>query len=48
LISPSEPSASADLLVSTDDALLQLDGCLTNRRGAKILCLYTDAAFHLL
>jgi predicted nucleic acid-binding protein len=28
----------ADLLVSTDDALLQLDRILANRRGANILC----------
>ena len=37
----------ADLLVSTDDALLQLDGLLTNRRGAKILCRDSDSALHL-
>jgi predicted nucleic acid-binding protein len=36
----------ADLLVSTDDALLQLDGVLTNLRGANILCRDTDAALH--
>lgn len=36
-----------DLLVSTDDALLQLDGILTNRR-ANILCRDTDSALHLL
>ncbi|MGA2589429.1 MAG: PIN domain-containing protein [Bryobacteraceae bacterium] len=38
----------ADLVVSTDDALLQLDGILTNLRGANILCRDTDSAFHLL
>jgi hypothetical protein len=38
----------ADLLVSTDDALLQLDGILTNRRGANILCRDTGSALHLL
>jgi predicted nucleic acid-binding protein len=38
----------ADLLVSTDDALLQLDGILTNRRGDNIRCLDTDSAIHLL
>jgi len=38
----------ADLLVSTDDALLQLDGILTNRRGTRILCRDTDSALHLL
>jgi len=38
----------ADLLVSTDDALLQLDGILTNRRGANILCRDTDSALDLL
>lgn len=34
----------ADLLVSTDDALLQLDGILTNTGGGKILCRDTDLA----
>jgi len=34
----------ADLLVSTDEALLQLDGILMNARGAKILCRDTDLA----
>jgi len=38
----------ADLLVSTDDALLQLDGILTKLRGANIFCRDTDSAFHLL
>ena len=38
----------ADLLVSTDDALLQLDGILANRRGANILCRDTDSALRLL
>jgi predicted nucleic acid-binding protein len=38
----------ADLWVSTDDALLQLDGLLTNRRGVGILCRDTDSAVHLL
>jgi predicted nucleic acid-binding protein len=38
----------ADLLVSTDDALLQLDRILANRRGANILCRDTDSALHLL
>jgi predicted nucleic acid-binding protein len=38
----------ADLLVSTDEGLLQLDGILTNRRGAGILCRDTDSALHLL
>jgi hypothetical protein len=38
----------ADLLVSTDDALLQLDGILVNTRGRKILCRDTDLALHLL
>ena len=38
----------ADLLISTDDALLQLDGILTNLRGTNILCRDTDTAFHLL
>jgi hypothetical protein len=38
----------ADLPVSTDDDLLQLDGILTNRRGANILCRDTDSVLHLL
>jgi predicted nucleic acid-binding protein len=38
----------ADLLVSTDESLLQLDGILANSRAAKILCRDTDAAFALL
>src|SRR5579864_6383450 len=38
----------ADLLVSTDDALLHLDGILINTRGAKILCRDTDLALQLL
>jgi predicted nucleic acid-binding protein len=38
----------ADILVSTDDALLHLDGILTNARGSKILCRDTDLALRLL
>lgn len=38
----------ADLLISTDDALLHLDGVLTNPRGQKIACRDTDAASLLL
>ncbi len=38
----------ADLLVSTDDALLRLDGVLENTRGRKMLCRDTDLALHLL
>ena len=38
----------ADLLVSTDDALLHLDGILMNTRGYKILCRDTDLALQLL
>lgn len=38
----------ADLLVSTDDALLHLDGILINARGRKILCRDTDLALQLL
>lgn len=37
----------ADLLVSTDVALLQLDGILTNSRG-RILCRDTDSAIQIL
>lgn len=38
----------ADPLVSTDDALLHLDGILVNARGRKILCRDTDLALPLL
>lgn len=38
----------ADLLVSTDDALLQLDGILRNARGGEIICRDTDLALQLL
>ena len=38
----------ADLLISADDALLQLDGVLMNTRGHKILCRDTDLALQLL
>jgi hypothetical protein len=38
----------ADLLVSTDDSLLHLDGVLINSRGSKILCRDTDLALRLL
>ena len=38
----------ADLLVSTDDALLQMDGILLNTRGNKMLCRDTDSAIQLL
>jgi predicted nucleic acid-binding protein len=38
----------ADLLVTTDDALLQLDGILVNLRGSRMLCRDTDSALHLL
>ncbi len=38
----------ADLLVSTDDALLHLDGILSNTQGRKILCRDTDSAIQLL
>ncbi len=38
----------ADILVSTDDALLQMDGFLLNSRGGKILCRDTDSALLLL
>ncbi len=35
----------ADLLVSTDEAVLHLDEVLTNTRGHKIICRDTDSAF---
>jgi hypothetical protein len=38
----------ADLLVSTDEAVLQLDQVLVNTRGRKIICRDTDLALHLL
>ncbi|HEV1284059.1 MAG TPA: PIN domain-containing protein [Bryobacteraceae bacterium] len=41
-------SFDADLLVSTDDGLLQLDGVLLNTMGRKILCRDTDSAAQLL
>ncbi|HYL75851.1 MAG TPA: PIN domain-containing protein [Bryobacteraceae bacterium] len=40
-------SFDADVLVSTDDALLQLDGVLMNARKNKILCRDTDSAIQL-
>jgi predicted nucleic acid-binding protein len=38
----------ADVLVSTDDALLNLDGIFMNTQGSKILCRDTDLALQLL
>jgi predicted nucleic acid-binding protein len=38
----------AELIVSTDDALLQLDGILTNTRGSKIACRDTDLSLQVL
>ena len=38
----------ADLIVSTDEALIQMDGILNNGRGGKILCRDTDAVLQLL
>ncbi|MCU1259061.1 MAG: hypothetical protein JWO80_1946 [Bryobacterales bacterium] len=38
----------AELLVSTDGVLLQLDGLLMNSRGCKILCRDTEYALQLL
>jgi predicted nucleic acid-binding protein len=38
----------ADLLVSTDDTLLRLDGVLVNTRHRRILCRDTDSALQLL
>ena len=38
----------ADLFVTTDDALLDLDRILVNVRGSKILCRDTDSAIQLL
>jgi predicted nucleic acid-binding protein len=41
-------SFDADLVVSADDALLQLDGLLRNSRGDAINCRDTDTALALL
>ncbi len=38
----------ADVLVSADDALLNLDGILVNTRGRKILCRDADSALEIL
>jgi predicted nucleic acid-binding protein len=38
----------ADLLVSADDAILNLDGILANTQGRKIICRDTDLALQLL
>jgi predicted nucleic acid-binding protein len=38
----------ADLLVSADEALLNLDGILVNNQGRKIRCVDTDLALQLL
>jgi predicted nucleic acid-binding protein len=37
----------ADLLVSTDKALLSLDGILVNNQGGKIMCRDTNMALQL-
>jgi predicted nucleic acid-binding protein len=37
----------AELLVSTDDALLHLDGILVNTQGQTIRCLDTDSALQI-
>lgn len=38
----------ADLVMSTDEGLLQLDGILANTRGDKIRCQDTDVAIEML
>ena len=38
----------ADLLVTTDDAILSLDGVLLNGAGGNVLCRDTDQAIRLL
>jgi predicted nucleic acid-binding protein len=38
----------ADLLISADDAMLNLDGILVNTQGRKIMCRDTDLALQLL
>jgi predicted nucleic acid-binding protein len=38
----------ADLIVSTDKGLLQLDSLLTNARSGKIFCRDTDAALQII
>ncbi len=39
---------NADLVVTTDDAILNLDGVLVNGTGVSILCRDTDQAVALL
>lgn len=39
---------NADLLVTTDDAVLELDGVLVNGAGGEIMCRDTDQAIALL
>lgn len=41
-------TSSAELTVSTDQAILTLDGKLINREGAKIVCADTDRALEIL
>ena len=38
----------ADLIVSTDSAMLELDGVFTNARGQRILCQDSDSALQIL
>lgn len=38
----------ADLIISTDDAVLSLDGLFANTQGRKIMCRDTDQALDLL
>lgn len=40
--------SSADVFITTDDALLSLDRVLTNRSGCPIRCIDTDVALGLL
>jgi predicted nucleic acid-binding protein len=48
LHAPTSIAFDADIVVTTDQGLLQLDGVLVNHRGSKILCKDTDSALHLL
>ncbi|HUS05111.1 MAG TPA: PIN domain-containing protein [Bryobacteraceae bacterium] len=41
-------ASNADLLVSADEALLNLDGVLVNTQGRRIICRDTDLALKVL
>jgi len=41
-------ASDADLVISADESLLNLDGILSNTQGRKIICRDTDSALQLL